>query len=70
MIRFHAVLVDETNCEFTVVIDAPSRSEARDSLDNEYPESRVKVLQTSEEQEQEQMDREKRIYSEDYYLYD
>jgi len=41
MITFHAVLVDETGCEFGVDIDAKNASEAYDELRDDYPESNV-----------------------------
>lgn len=45
MTKFHAVMIDETGCEFGVSFEADSRDEAYDYLDEEYPESRVDQLE-------------------------
>lgn len=48
-INFHAVLMDETGCEFGADIAAPSRDEAYDRLRENYPESRVVQLEAPED---------------------
>jgi len=46
MIKFHAVMIDETGCEFGVDIDAETREEAYDILEENYPESRIDCLES------------------------
>lgn len=60
MINFHAVLVDETGCEFGADMSAPSRDIALDMLRDMYPESRVVQLESPEDTRQ----REHRLYME------
>ena len=38
--RFHAVMIDETGCEFGVSVVAKSRQAAYDKLKENYPECR------------------------------
>lgn len=57
--RFHAIMVDETGCEFNVVFDASSHDAAYDFLDDQYPESGVAQLQTT----QDAADRERAIWA-------
>lgn len=67
MPRFHAILTDETgHGEFGVTIDADSRGDAWDELEEDYPECRVTQVKTQEEVEQDQADREARMWSDDY----
>lgn len=49
MIKFHAVMLDETRCEFGVDVEAPSKSEAYDILRRDYPESRCIQLESPED---------------------
>ena len=49
MIKFHAVMIDETGCEFGVDLEARSHAEARDQLREDYPESRCDQLETGKE---------------------
>lgn len=49
MKNFHAVLIDEARCEFGVSLRAEDHSSARDQLREDYPESRVDQLETTEE---------------------
>lgn len=49
MIAFHAVMLDETRCEFGVDFEAASRDEAYDWLEENYPESRCVQLETAED---------------------
>jgi hypothetical protein len=52
--QFHAVMVDETGCEFGVTFDAKSYDDAYDYLHDCYPESRVdQVLDASDHAERE-----------------
>lgn len=45
MIRYHAVMLDETRCEFGVDIDATDRQTAMEELADQYPESRCIQLE-------------------------
>lgn len=58
MIEFHAVMVDETGCEFGATIRAASRNEAWDKAREDYPESRCVQLESPEDTAK----REKRTY--------
>lgn len=58
MKKFHAVMIDETGCEFGVSFEAESHDAAYDYLDEEYPESRCDQL----EDEAESRSREDRVY--------
>ena len=46
MIRFHAVMLDETRCEFGVRVKADSRESAYEKLKEDYPESRCVQLES------------------------
>jgi len=59
MIKFHAVMVDETGCEFGAGVEAPDREEAYEMLQENYPESRVAQLESPEDTRR----REARIYA-------
>lgn len=47
MTKFHAVMTDETGCEFGVDITADTRNDARDQLRDDYPESHVAQLESA-----------------------
>lgn len=49
IIHFHAVMIDETGCEFGADIEAHSRGEAYSLLREYYPESRVDQLESPED---------------------
>lgn len=49
MIQFHAVLLDETGCEFGADIEASTHYEAEGLLRERYPESRVVQLESPED---------------------
>lgn len=49
MARYHAVLLDETGCEFGATVTADDRESARDQLREDYPESRVVQLESPED---------------------
>lgn len=49
MTHFHAVMIDETGCEFGASIEASSRSAAYDRLREDYPESRCVQLESPED---------------------
>lgn len=49
MIRFHAVMLDETGCEFGADVEAMNHGEASDKLADMYPESRCVQLESPEE---------------------
>ena len=49
MIKFHAVMIDETGCEFGAEVEAETRAEAYDILCENYPESRCDQLESPED---------------------
>lgn len=46
MTQFHAVMLDETRCEFGVTVRAKSRNAAYKWLEENYPESRCVQLES------------------------
>ena len=46
MTTYHAVMLDETGCEFGVTVKARSRAKAREELREDYPESRCVQLES------------------------
>lgn len=59
MTMYHAVMLDETRCEFGVTFEVDGGKQmARDYLRQEYPESQCVQLET----EQDTMEREKLLY--------
>ena len=46
MTKFHAVMSDETECEFGVSVEARSKNAAYDKLREDYPESRCVQLES------------------------
>jgi hypothetical protein len=46
MVRFHAVMLDETRCEFGHSFEAESREAAYEYLEENYPESSCVQLET------------------------
>lgn len=69
MINFHAVMVDETGCEFGAGIRAATRAEAYEMLEENYPESRCVQLESPEDtarRERATYERACREYEEDY----
>lgn len=58
MRQYHAVMIDETGCEFGADVEANSHAEAYDLLEEDYPESRVDQL----EDDDDRRSREDRIY--------
>ncbi len=66
MTRFHAVMLDETGCEFGASVEAETRSKAFSILAEDYPESRCVQLESPKDTAA----RERRIYEElnhEYY---
>jgi len=57
-LEYWAVLLDETGCEFGAGVKARSYEEAREKLQENYPESRVVQLETPADR----ADREQRMY--------
>lgn len=49
MTQFHAVLLDETRCEFGADVTANTREEAYEKLRENYPESQVVQLESPED---------------------
>lgn len=47
MTKYHAVLRDETGCDFTASVEAKTRQAAFDYLHENYPESRVIDVETA-----------------------
>lgn len=60
MTHYHAVMLDETGCEFGVGVDAPDRETAYDMLREDYPESSVVQLESPDDTAK----RQARIYAE------
>lgn len=58
MPKFHAVMIDETGCEFGVDFEAATHDAADEYLADQYPESRCAQLETPEQSRE----REQRIY--------
>jgi hypothetical protein len=46
MIRFHAVMLDETGCEFGATIEARTRHQAYEIIREDFPESRCIQLES------------------------
>lgn len=46
MTRFHAVMLDETRCEFGAEVEASSKDEAYEKLAENYPESKCVQLES------------------------
>jgi hypothetical protein len=44
--KFYAVMVDETGCEFPAECDAPNEEAAAEYLEEQYPESQIAQLET------------------------
>ena len=68
MTQYHAVMLDETNCEFGVTLNAASRDEAYEQLHEDYPESCCVQLESPEDtarREQAIYERVSREYDED-----
>ena len=49
MIKYHAVMLDETGCEFGADVEAENRQEAHNKLAEDYPESRCVQLESPED---------------------
>ena len=49
MTKYHAVMLDETNCEFGADVEANSRTEAYELLHEDYPESTIIQVETPEQ---------------------
>lgn len=60
MTDFHAVMLDETRCEFGVSVTAKTRAAALEKLAEYYPESRCIQLESPADRRK----REKRLYDE------
>lgn len=70
MVQYHAVMIDETGCEFGVSLEAESLDDAWDQLREDYPESYVDVVKTSDQWDQDRRDREARMWAGDDDGYD
>lgn len=66
MPKYHAVMIDETGCEFGASVTTANDSAAREALREDYPESRIDELRTDEQQAQIQWEREQRAAN-DYW---
>lgn len=66
MTTYHAVMLDETGCEFGVKLTARSRAKAYEILREDYPESRVDQLETVAQAHR----REERLYQQIKRAYD
>lgn len=49
MTYYHAVMIDETGCEFGAGVYADTREEAYERLEDSYPESRCVQLESPED---------------------
>lgn len=49
MTRYHAVMIDETSCEFPADVEAETRAEAYDILREHYPESKIAQIESPED---------------------
>lgn len=49
MTRYHAVMLDETRCEFGVSVEAGNREQAYEQLHLDYPESQCVQLESPED---------------------
>ena len=49
MTKFHAVMLDETRCEFGVTIEALNHADAYNQLEEDYPESCVVQLESPDQ---------------------
>lgn len=56
MTKFHAVLLDETRCEFGADVEANTRDEAYRRLEEDYPESQVVQLESPADTRQREQD--------------
>ena len=65
-IKYHAVLLDETQCEFGVSFEAVSRDDAYKYLSESYPESQCVQLEDNADTRK----REARIYAQVRRAYD
>ena len=67
MPKFHAVMIDETGCEFGATVEAANHSDARAKLREDYPESRIDEIRSDEEQAQRMWEFEKRRQDDRYW---
>ena len=66
MTKFHAVMIDETGCEFGATVAARSRADAYEYLKVDYPESRCVQLESPADTRK----REARLYQNAKRMYD
>ena len=59
MTKYHAVMLDETRCEFGVSVTAKTRARAYEKLREDYPESKCVQLESPADTRK----REQRIYA-------
>lgn len=70
MTKFHAVMLDETRCEFGAEVSAKTRDEAYRKLAENYPESRCVQLESpadTRHRKQRQYERAEREYNDEYF---
>lgn len=70
LINFHAVMIDETGCEFGASVSAETREEAYEILQENYPESRVDQLESPEDTARREAEIYARVsaeYDDDYF---
>lgn len=71
--HYHAVLIDETGCEFGAGCDAETREEAYEQISENYPESRIVQLESPEDTRERQAFIEQRLraaYDDDRDIWD
>lgn len=56
MPHFHAVMIDETGCEFGAGVDARDIDDAAERLREDYPESSIAQLESTEQTRKREFD--------------
>lgn len=69
MTRYHAVMLDETGCEFGVSVIADNKADAEDQLREDYPESCCVQLESLEDTREREAAMYRRMEAEYYYGY-
>lgn len=70
MTLYHAVLIDETGCEFGAEVEAASRAHAYNALEDRYPESRIDQLESPDDRAAREHDMYARLLDDDFDHYD
>jgi hypothetical protein len=70
MKTWNAWMKGEDGMDFTVAVEANSISEAREILEEDYPESRIEKVFDPVDYEREKYERAQRLYDDPYYYDD